>query len=71
MINLNVRQFKKFALEFALAAVTFALTYVIDNVASLDLGANVQAMVVLGVQVALQAVRRIGRDSMAGGPPSA
>ena len=71
MINLNVRQFKKFAIELALAAVTFALTYVIDNVASLELGANVQAMVVLGVQVALQAVRRIGRDSMAGGRPSA
>lgn len=68
MINLNVRQFKKLAVELALAVTTFALTYVIDNVASLELGANVQAMVVLGVQVALQYVRRIGRDTLAGEP---
>lgn len=71
MINLNTRQFKKFGVELVVAVVTFALTYAIDNVAALELTPNVQAMVVLGVQVALQAVRRIGRDSIAGGQPTA
>lgn len=71
MININVRQLKKFAVELGVAVATFALTYAVDNVASLELTPNAQAMVVLVVQVALQAVRRIGRDSMAGGPPAA
>jgi hypothetical protein len=70
-MTLNMRQVRKFAVELVIAVLVYALTYLADNLGVLELSPGLQAAVVLGIQIALQTVRRIGRDTMAGGPPSA
>ena len=68
MSILTNRTLRKGWPELLLAAVSFALTWVIDHGASLGLDPEVYGLVQGAAQVALQAVRRMARDRKTGQP---
>lgn len=57
--------------EGLIAVVTAVVVILSENVASLPLGPESAVVVGLVLQLALQALRRLGRDAKTGVPPSA
>ena len=70
MPTLTNRTARKGLVEAAVAVAAFALTYVSDHVGLWNLDPTVYGIVQAAAQVALQALRRVARDSRNGTEPA-